>query len=93
MLRVIAAAAVLLGSATSAQITPYTSNTPPAVDGDQHKIVCKKEEKVGTRLGARKICLTVAEWNERDRAHKERTEQIQMGTCQVGEGQACSDPN
>ena len=33
-----------------------------AVDLD--KIVCEKQETTGTRLGARKICLTVAQWNE-----------------------------
>lgn len=93
MLRLLAAAAVLLGSVTPAQVTSYTSNNPPPVDGDQHKIVCKKEEKIGTRLGAKKVCLTVAEWSERTRAHQERTERIQMGTCQAGEGQSCFDPN
>lgn len=93
MLRIIAAAAVLLASAAPAQVTSYTSNNAPPVDGESNKIVCKKEEKIGTRLAAKKVCLTVAEWNALTRANRERTQQIQAGTCQTGEGQACLDPN
>jgi hypothetical protein len=29
---------------------------------DLDKVVCEKEETMGTRLGAKKVCMTVAQW-------------------------------
>lgn len=92
MLRTIALAAAALSIAAHGQVTTYQTNNPAPVKGDADKIVCQKEEKIGTRLGAKKVCLTVSEWQERARLHQERTQQIQSGTCQVGEGQGCLDP-
>jgi hypothetical protein len=92
MLKAIGLAALTLSAAASAQITSYRTNNPAPLKGDADKIVCEKEEKIGTRLGARKLCLTVSEWNERKRNHQERASQIQAATCQGGEGQACLSP-
>ena len=92
MLRSIAVAAVALSAAAASQVTSYSTNNPAALKGDADKIVCVKEEKIGTRLGGKKVGLTVLEWTERARLHQERTQQIQSGTCQVGEGQGCLDP-
>lgn len=92
MLRKIALVALALSAAAPAQVTSYETNKPAPMKGDPNKIVCEKEETLGTRLGAKKVCLTVSEWNELRQAHRERTEQIQSGTCQVGEGQGCLDP-
>lgn len=94
MLKALAAASLLVSAAVPAQvITSYKTNNPAPVKGDAHKIVCQKEETIGTRLGAKKVCLTVAEWRERQDAGRERTERIQSSTCEVGEGQGCASPN
>ena len=92
MLRMIALAALILSAAAPAQVTSYMTNNPAPLKGDSNKIVCEKVERIGTRLGAKKLCLTVTEWNELKRAHQERTQQIQSGTCQIGEGQGCMGP-
>lgn len=93
MIRLLAIAALAFSSAAAGQgVSSYLAANQAPVKGDSHKIVCKKEETIGTRLGAKKVCLTVAEWNEITTAHRERTERIQSGTCTVGEGQACLDP-
>jgi len=93
MFRVLALATIFLTGAAGAQVvTSYKSNNVALERGDDDKIVCKKEETIGTRLGAKKVCLTVAEWNALSRENRERTEHIQAGACQVGEGQACAEP-
>jgi hypothetical protein len=93
MFRTLAIGSILLSSAAPSQlVTSYKSNNVPPMDGDANKIVCQKEETIGTRLGAKKVCLTVADWNARARENRETTERIQGGTCQVGEGQYCLDP-
>jgi hypothetical protein len=85
MFRALAAFAVLFATAAPAQvITSYTTNNPTATKGDADKIVCKKEEKIGTRLSAKKVCLTVAEWQAREGIAREHTERIQGGTPSCG---------
>jgi hypothetical protein len=44
---------------------------------DPNRIVCKREETLGSRLGAKKVCLTVKEWQELSNANREHTEEIQ----------------
>ena len=79
MFRMLAAAVFVVATTAPAQVTPYTTTTPPAVNGDADKIVCKKVEKIGTRLGARKVCLTVSEWRERELNDREETNRIVSG--------------
>ena len=94
MLKAIAAASLFLSTAVPAQqITSYKTSNPAPLKGDADKIVCEKQETIGSRLGAKKVCMTVAEWNDRKRAQRERTEQIQAGSCLPGEQQACGSPN
>jgi hypothetical protein len=82
-----------LPSVASTQvITSYRTDKTAEIKGDPERIVCKKEETIGTRLGSKKVCLTVADWNALARENRERTEQIQSGTCQTGEGQGCLNP-
>lgn len=61
--------------------TPAGATADPAADkqSDVNKIVCKREETIGTRLGAKKVCLTVQEWLERERISKDATGRLQQG--------------
>ncbi len=82
MLKMLPAALALLGAVAQAQpVTSYRTATPAPVKGEPDKIVCQKEERIGTRLGGRKICLRVSEWNDRAKIHREQTERMQMGVC------------
>ncbi len=94
MPKVLAVLALVVSSAATAQtVTPYKIENAPTAKTESSKIVCKKQETIGTRLGAKKLCLTVSEWDERSKNDRERTEHIQSSTCQVGEGQGCANPN
>lgn len=80
-LRLIVATVMLFGAAAPAQVTSYTGNNPPPLKGDGDRIVCKKQEKIGTRLGARKVCLTVNEWLDREQTHQQQIGRMQSGAC------------
>jgi len=43
-----------------------------------NRIVCKKEIPIGSRLGAKKVCLSVKEWQDRADADRDSTERIQQ---------------
>jgi len=87
VLKMLAISALVVGSAVAAQpITSYKTNRPAPITGDSDKIVCEKEEKIGTRLGATKVCLTVAEWRARHLADRDETERTQQNTRVCGEG-------
>lgn len=74
----LAAVLMVMASPAAAQTTPAS---PPATnasaESDALKIVCKKEEAIGTRLGAKKVCLTVQEWKDLAEANREHTEKAQ----------------
>lgn len=93
MLKIAAAAFILAGVSAHAQpVTSYRTESPALLKGAPDKTVCQKEERIGTRLGGRKICLTVSEWNERAKVHREQTERLQMGVCVPGAGCALEGP-
>jgi hypothetical protein len=53
---------------------------------DPNRMVCKYEQKPGTRLVTQKTCLTAAEWEAQRLATREAVEKIQMQTCVPGAG-------
>jgi hypothetical protein len=93
MIKSLALLSLLVSTGAAAQaITSYRTDNPAPVKGDSDKIVCQKQETIGTRLGAKKVCMTVAEWNDRRRDQREETEKIQSLACMPGEGQDCASP-
>ena len=83
MLKTAALLGFLFATSVAAQTTSYTTNRPAPIQGDADKIVCQKQEQIGSRLGAKKLCLTVREWRERHALDREHTEGVQAGvrTC------------
>ena len=59
-------AASAMSSAATAQVTSIGTANPAPKGGKQDldKIVCEVTETTGTRLGARKVCKTVLEWQQ-----------------------------
>lgn len=79
MFRYVVAAVLICATGATAQSVSYKSNNTAAIKGDPNKIVCEREEKIGTRLGGKKVCLTVAEWNARRGADRDQMERVQAG--------------
>ena len=50
---------------------------PSKPSGDD-KIVCEREEQIGSRLGARKVCMTVRQWAEKARLERQDLEKVQQ---------------
>ena len=49
-------------------------------------MICEREDTTGTRLGARKVCLTAAQWQEKRREHREELERAQKNVGIKNEG-------
>jgi hypothetical protein len=45
---------------------------------DPNRLICEKQEVIGSRLATKKICLTAAQWEERKREDREAIEKGQM---------------
>ena len=79
MLKFVTLAAAVAFSATplAAQVSS-TETAPQAVKShDPAKLICEREEQIGSRLGARRICLTAAQWDEQRREHRADIERAQ----------------
>jgi 3-oxoacyl-ACP reductase-like protein len=74
--------------AAQAPSAPPTQAAPPAApapktekrtvnNADLDKVVCEKQDKTGSRLGARKICMTVAQWLEFRRDEQDQLQHLQ----------------
>lgn len=50
------------------------------------RMVCERQEQIGTRLGARKVCKTVREWLEMRRLQREDVERAQRNVNQEPSG-------
>ena len=86
-----AAMAIFLAAQASAQVTTINSNNPLPKGNDANRLVCEREETTGTRLGARTVCLTVLQWEEKRTEHRQTLERVQRMNVSVGcqEGQSC----
>jgi hypothetical protein len=78
MMKLFISAAALFATAASAQVTAYKANDGTSANNPD-KIVCQKEEQIGSRLGGKKTCLTVREWEARKQADRLQTEDVQAG--------------
>ena len=87
-------AASLVSAAAFAQVTSLEAANPAPKGGGQdlNRLVCEVQSTTGTRLGDRKVCKTVLEWQQVRAAHREGVEEVQrMGTSQgCQEGQGCT---
>ena len=74
----IAIAASLVAAPAQAGQAPAT-----ATDRAPAAKICEKITVTGSRLGARRICATQAEWDERRRSDREEIEKAQRSPCVI----------
>jgi len=74
------AAGISVAMPVAAQTVQPQPLRAATVQTDVNKVVCKKEEEIGSRLGAKKVCLTVKQWQERADADREEVERAQQQT-------------
>ncbi len=73
-----AGVAVAMPAAAQTTVQPQPVQTATA-KSDVDKLVCKKEEEIGSRLAAKKVCLTVQQWQERTTEDRQQLERVQQG--------------
>ncbi len=56
--------------AQSAEPQPVPSPAPVAKKEASDKLICRREVKTSSRMGAAKICLTRQQWEEKDAASR-----------------------
>jgi hypothetical protein len=76
----IATSPVIAQTGTAA---PATGAQTPKVK-DPNRIICQKEETLGTRLGARKVCKTAQEWQDMRAQHRDNLEGVQRQATSTG---------
>ncbi|MBA3577234.1 MAG: hypothetical protein H0W39_06455 [Sphingomonas sp.] len=70
----------LIATPALAQAPASASAVSDSTRNANERLICQKEEVIGSRLAAKKICLTAKEWKERADGGREETERVQMGT-------------
>jgi hypothetical protein len=74
------AAPAIAQTALSPQAPPATS----AKDKDPNRIICEREDVIGTRLGGKKVCKTAAEWEQERQQQRETLEGVQRQGTSTG---------
>lgn len=86
------ASAILLAAicvpASAQNNAPQTANpaSKAAEINPLDKVVCRVEESLGSRLNAKRVCLTVREWKEQAEDSRDALERIQQGQGVVPSG-------
>lgn len=79
-------APLVLIAAVSVPVTaqaPATQAQPTAKEDPLNKVVCRKEESLGSRLNAKRVCLTVREWKDMQDANREAFDKFMQHAQQV----------
>lgn len=72
---------IAIAAPAAAQTTPSSTAAPTAAPGkDPNRIICEKEDVIGTRLGAKKVCKTWLEWQQQRQEHRSSVEKVQQNT-------------
>lgn len=76
---VIAAATAVFAAPVAAQTAPPATGAPAATDKakDPNRIICERQEEIGSRLGGTKVCHTAAEWAALRKDNREQVEDWQ----------------
>ena len=83
MLRLLLVVPALLAAPALAQTSAAQSIDVSAKKAELDRIVCERQEQLGSRLGGRKVCKTIREWQEERRVQREETERVQHGVNQT----------
>jgi hypothetical protein len=68
---------VFIGFAPIAMASPEAVPTTTTATAKEPKIVCRRVERIGTRLGGKKICMPKTEWDAAARDGRDATEKHQ----------------
>ncbi len=77
-------ATLLLSSSAFAQVATIEAANAGPRGQNLDKVVCEEISRTGTRLDTRKVCMTILQWQQLRRDHREGVEAIQRQGTSVG---------
>lgn len=88
--KVIARLAVLALLAGAAPVAAQSSSsTPPAPNStqkDPNRIICERQQEVGSRLASKRVCMTAQQWQEQRQRDREGVEENQRRSIEPNSG-------
>jgi invasion protein IalB len=82
---VVMIAGAAMPAAAQAQSTPPAASQQSTSDPRMNEIVCQKHEVTGSRLAAKKVCKTRAEWADAQLQDRQEVERVQARRGMKGE--------
>ena len=73
----VAGALMMVAAPAVAQTPSEAPAQPTRKAADPNRIICEREEQIGSRLSAKKVCLTAREWQMRRQEMREDLERYQ----------------
>jgi invasion protein IalB len=88
MIARLACAALLFGAAPIAAQTTSTGATPApnSKQKDPNRIICERQQEVGSRLASKRVCMTAVQWEEQHRRDREAVEENQRRSLEPNSG-------
>jgi invasion protein IalB len=82
------AGAALMVATMPAVAQTQTSTQSAAINknNDPNRIICEKQQEVGSRLNSRKICMTAQQWEEQRRRDRESLQDAQQRSLEPNSG-------
>jgi hypothetical protein len=79
LLYVVGASLVLSAPAFAQSVAePQAIPVPlPPAKSDVNKIICERQEEMGSRLKGKKVCMTLEQWQQYRAENREKTERLQ----------------
>ena len=71
------ACVTLMSAAAASASTPAAAQPSTTAKQDPNRIICEKVQETGSRLNARKTCMTAAQWVEQRKRDREAVEDAQ----------------
>lgn len=79
-------ACAMLMSAAPAFAQTQDGSKPSAKPQDPNRVICEKVQETGSRLNARKICMTAQQWEEQRRRDRENLQDAQQRSLEPNSG-------
>ena len=61
-------------AAQTAPVDPATTAAPTEKLKNPNRMICEKQEEIGSRLGGKKICKTAQEWQDWRQQNRDQVE-------------------
>ena len=78
------AAVAVPATAQSITFEESPAPAPAAEKAKKERLVCEKEEVIGSRLATKKVCMTAEQWQEQRARHREQIEKFQQQNTSTG---------